>query len=94
MAEYIERWVAIAKLTALEVTKSNSTMADVRRLLADMPTADVAQVVHGRWKPFGGRYYSRKKCSHCGWDGQEWVKFYKYCPNCGAKMDIKEQFDV
>ena len=49
--------------------------------------ADVAPVVHGRWEPFGGKYYSRKKCSCCGWDGQEWIKFYNFCPNCGAKMD-------
>nr|DAU81945.1 MAG TPA: hypothetical protein [Caudoviricetes sp.] len=32
MAEYIERGVAIAKLTALEVAESNATMADARRL--------------------------------------------------------------
>lgn len=46
MAEYIERGVAIAKLTALEVAESNATMADARRRLADMPAADVAPVVH------------------------------------------------
>ena len=51
------------------------------------PTVDAAPVVHGRWEPFGGKYYSRKKCSCCGWDGQEWIKFYNFCPNCGAKMD-------
>nr|DAU81898.1 MAG TPA: Protein of unknown function (DUF551) [Caudoviricetes sp.] len=49
MAEYIERGVAIAKLTALEVAESNATMADARRLLADMPAADVVPVVH--WIP-------------------------------------------
>lgn len=50
MAEYIDRGTAIAKLTALEVTKPSATMADAKRLLADMPAADVAPVVH---------------CSHC-----------------------------
>lgn len=45
MAEYIERGTAIAKLTALEVTKPSATMTDAKRLLADMPTADVAPVV-------------------------------------------------
>lgn len=48
MAEYIERGTAIAKLTALEVTKPSATMADTKRLLADMPVADVAPVVHCR----------------------------------------------
>lgn len=45
MAEYINRGTAIAKLTALEVTGPNATMADTKRVLADMQTADVAPVV-------------------------------------------------
>ncbi len=45
MTEYIERGTAIAKLTALEVTAPSATMTDAKRLLADMPTADVAPVV-------------------------------------------------
>lgn len=45
MAEYINRGTAIAKLTALEVTEPNATMADAKRVLADMPTADVAPAV-------------------------------------------------
>lgn len=48
MAEYIERGTAIAKLTALEVTKPSATMTDAKRLLADMPAADVVPVVHCR----------------------------------------------
>lgn len=39
MAEYINRGTAIAKLTALEVTEPNATMADARRVLADIPAA-------------------------------------------------------
>lgn len=45
MAEYIDRGTAIAKLTALEVTEPSATMTDAKRLLADMPAADVAPVV-------------------------------------------------
>lgn len=51
------------------------------------PAVDAALVVHGRWEPFRGKSYSRKECSCCGWDGQEWIKFYNFCPNCGAKMN-------
>lgn len=46
MAEYIDKGTAIAKLTALEVTEPNATMTSAKRLLADMPAADVAPVVH------------------------------------------------
>ena len=45
MAEYIGLGTAISKLTALEVIDPNATLADARRLLADMPGADVAPVV-------------------------------------------------
>lgn len=89
MAEYIDKGTAIAKLTALEVTEPNATMADAKRVLADMPTADVAPVVHGQWNNMDG-YKTRKVCSECDWDVPEYGKFYSYCPNCGAKMNEKE----
>ena len=43
--EYILRSIAIAKLTALEVTEPFATIADAKRVLADMAAADVATVV-------------------------------------------------
>ena len=42
--------------------------------------------IRGTWEPFGGKYLTRKKCSRCGWDGQEHIKFYSWCPNCGSPM--------
>ena len=92
MAEYIDRGTTIAKLTALDVIEPNATMVGAKRLLAEIPTADVAPVVHGRWEPcFDENCRCRwgfGKCSNCG---QEYyahaINHYKYCPNCGAKMD-------
>lgn len=98
MAEYIERGTAIAKLTALEVTKPSATMTDAKRLLADMPAADVAPVVHGRWKLLHkGDWTSVFVCSVCGrretitesesYNSQHKMpKEYPYC-HCGARMD-------
>ena len=43
--EYILRSIAIAKLTALEVTNPFATITDAKRVLADMDAADVAPVV-------------------------------------------------
>lgn len=102
MAEYIDKGTAIAKLTALEVTEPNATMTSAKRLLADMPTADVAPVVHGRWEwfdeetgtPFTG--YEREwgwRCSYCGeelpddYDDPDDSPTFRFCHNCGAKMD-------
>ena len=45
MTKYIDRGIAIAKLTDLEVTERNATMTSAKRLLAYMPAADVAPVV-------------------------------------------------
>ena len=42
--------------------------------------------IRGTWEPFGGKYLTRKKCSRCGWDGQEHIKFYSWSPNCGSPM--------
>lgn len=47
MTEYIERGTAIAKLTALEVAEPSATMADAKRLLADMPAVDVEKMSDG-----------------------------------------------
>lgn len=56
------------------------------------PTADSVEVVHGEWlfkhnpitDPKG--YFVRIVCSECDLHtGQK----SNYCPNCGAKMDLK-----
>lgn len=97
MAEYIERETAIAKLTALEVTEPSATMIDAKRLLAEMPAADVAPVVHGKWI-FGVLEVlgTPVRCSVCGWsapivDADMWLRYpgHHFCGACGAKMDGK-----
>lgn len=60
------------------------------------PTADVQKVRHGRWLPkhyegglLGGSTID--ECSECGYErlirDMKYRTVYKYCPNCGAKMD-------
>ena len=60
--------------------------------IAHFPTADVAEVKRGRWKPFdltwGRSVYA---CTACG-DAMEvptemGKPMYNYCPWCGAKME-------
>ena len=91
MAEYIEKNAAIAKPTRLEVTESLSTiMIDAKRMLADMPAADVAPVRQGHWVRVG----NGTTCSECmqgllriNGKQSEWIDLsgMPYCPNCGAK---------
>lgn len=89
MAEYIDKGTAIAKLTALEVAEPNATMTSAKRMLADIPAADVAPVVHGRWAYHNDINFWQ--CSVCGVNapmlGNLMQLKTNYCPNCGAKMD-------
>ena len=72
------------------------------RVIDNAPTADVVPVVHGRWERIGIR--DRKGlqiypcCSACGmvcaayrseWEGLRGA--WKFCPNCGARMDADTQ---
>ena len=50
------------------------------------PAADVAPVRHGQWE-YGDYYDIGDVCSECLWDSQMVQPSYRYCPNCGAKMD-------
>jgi rubrerythrin len=60
--------------------------------LLDKPTADVVEVKHGRWIDTGDEIldttYSGWKCSECGYVfcGNK----FKFCPECGAKMDVSK----
>lgn len=66
----------------------NSGLLTAMRSVLEAPTVDL--VKHGQWIktgqsflfPEGFRNYS---CSVCGYDIDK-IK-YRYCPNCGAKMD-------
>ena len=60
------------------------------------PTADVAPVVHAHWIEDAGQSAKRIEkiyyCSACeyfdAWGEEE---RYDYCPNCGARMDEREE---
>ena len=54
MGDYISRDMAIARLTKVEVTNRLATMTDAKRVIAEMPAADVAPVAHGRETREGG----------------------------------------
>lgn len=59
-----------------------------------MPTADVAPVRHGKW------ISGNPICPCCGedkfkdLDADIWADWQpQYCPNCGARMDEKQESD-
>ena len=99
MDDYIPRSITIAKLTRLEVTEPLATLADAKRLIADMPAADVAPVVRERWEGVDSSYWRWTPSGgvsvphiiyRCGCCGRRGIVRTNYCPNCGAKMDGEE----
>ena len=64
-----------------------------RRLLAKQPTAKVAPVVQARWEHLGGDEWCCTACGNVIFTEGSWVKpTKKYCDECGAKMDIEEDW--
>lgn len=75
--------------------------------LVEIEGDDVAPVVHGRWlwmtKKEAASYSSlgfvvdseNWRCSRCNKHGagRWWARDNKFCPNCGAKMDEREDSD-
>ena len=59
------------------------------------PTVDAVPVVRGEWKrDIGDRHSSGeyRYCTACGGNAFHlygMIRNYKYCPNCGAKMEDK-----
>jgi len=80
MAEYIERSAAIRALTLHDCDS-----ADAKIVIRDIPAADVAPVVHGRWVDNGISGSMLSGCSVCGFSCGAFS--FSYCPNCGAKME-------
>lgn len=54
--------------------------------------ADVAPVVHGRWKVVYNSVGKQEgQCTHCGKNSGILITKKSYCPHCGAKMDEEEE---
>ena len=86
MAEYIERAAAYREICSDE-TISGYEKAYCSELIRNIPSADVALVVHGRWETNSDRP-DTLICSVCKCGFDMWKHDpHNFCPNCGAKMD-------
>ena len=91
MADYIRREDALFALRKAERGGSMTALTRLERAYAEireMPAADVAEVVHGKWEN------GNPICPVCGGnkfkdlDADIWCDWQPdFCPNCGAKMD-------
>ena len=65
----------------------------VTNMIGDAPTIETEPVRHGYWENANGRPKTYiRKCSVCGKEAYFCGRgcSYKFCPNCGAKMDKEE----
>ena len=83
MAEYIEREALLEKLAERDLCLCVSE-PDIK----NAPAADVAPVVHGRWRLVGE--FGFNDCYICSECGKIAMNDSNYCPNCGAKMDKED----
>lgn len=79
MAEYIERDKAIEAVRSDPMGGLN-----YKRILTDIPAADVVPVVHSTWIENGDPLMLT--CGNCGYGVMRYNNT-RFCPNCCAKMD-------
>lgn len=96
MAEYIEREKVMQAIGIVRNIYSEAknfvavSAVDkvIGEIVDEVPAADVAPVMHGRW-------VNGCQCSVCGDKHGPYNSrhrpYYNYCPNCGAKMDIDKE---
>ena len=103
MTEYIERqkaifplyrWKNIIKNTYGENDEYVRCLTEAIEKIENVPAADVQPVRHGRWikkrvpdEKFRCEYHIELRCSCCDEEG---LYMSPYCPNCGCKVDGKE----
>lgn len=105
MARLIDADAAVELLRSLgsrDYRRKEGTIADAMKMLshaAYTPTIDPESLIpHGRWEGTADGYADGElvcdmwECSECGYDadGADEKPEWKYCPNCGAKMDLEE----
>lgn len=55
--------------------------------VVNAPTIEAEPVRHGRWFKKPAKYNGESRCSYCSECLYTGRKSWKYCPNCGAKME-------
>jgi hypothetical protein len=89
MTDYISREAAIDEVLMGNIDKDFPRM-DIAARLHDIPAADVAPVVRGKWF-YGGQKVLNETfpvyiCSNCKKAiPAEWERKCNFCPNCGAR---------
>ena len=65
-------------------------------LIYNAPTVDAVPVRHGKWIYSNDFHWYTASCNKCGYQRRTDIKAegwnqWKFCPNCGAKMDAERK---
>lgn len=92
MNEYISREAVLSKCADIwdnadETTRTGvdiiNTIDKITDFIESLPATDVQPVKHGQWEDCSNGWM----CSCCERDN---TKDTPFCPNCGARMDLKD----
>ena len=83
MKRYVDADLAKAQFTGN--FQDSYSPSEAKAMIDEVPTADVAPVIHAHWVYLGLGVY---KCSDCLGENKDNTAF---CPNCGAKMDEEQK---
>lgn len=90
MEKYIKTSEAKQSLYDYLYPNSPTVISLIDKAIDSTPSADVAEVRHGKWidtKHGGIHGDTIYRCSACGNEREAYIDEENYCPNCGAKMD-------
>lgn len=93
--EYIRRQDAVMQLSHNKRRGDDEwelAVASDMDIIRKLPSADVVQIVHGRWMPQKGGGLCCSECGRYALDEPDGNFIHvsvpsKFCPHCGAKMD-------
>lgn len=102
MDEYISREKVLEIVNEFNLENrfdSWNDYSEMHDIISELEAADIQPVKHGRWISTEELYYNgMTKCSCCNeeycieyiWNLQGDLGAVNYCPNCGARMDLKD----
>lgn len=94
MAEYIEREVLKQQLQLESYCNYIHTLEDVLNIIDFVSAADVVPVVHSYWEyKITDDGENIGICHNCKYPVSWFWEQAKYCPNCGAKMEVDHEDD-